>query len=81
MTGIKPLGVAFSAKISPGITSRVVDSCRAVLNKVLPDVHIEVDHWKGTMMLIMIYSCVHCIDCMLRPSLQERELVIPPDIH
>mmetsp|Transcript_68133 Transcript_68133/g.133966 ORF Transcript_68133/g.133966 Transcript_68133/m.133966 type:complete len:517 (+) Transcript_68133:47-1597(+) len=40
-------GVAFSAKISPGITSRVVDSCRAVLNKVLPDVHIEVDHWKG----------------------------------
>ena len=26
---------------------RVVHACRGVLNKVLPDVHIEVDHFKG----------------------------------
>lgn len=40
-------GVAFCARISPTILSRVVDSSREVLNHLLPDVHIETDHYKG----------------------------------
>jgi len=40
-------GVAFCSRISPTILSRVVDSSREVLNHLLPDVHIETDHYKG----------------------------------
>lgn len=39
--------MAFCAKISPTIVNRVIDSCRAVLNHVLPDVYINTDHYKG----------------------------------
>jgi len=40
-------GVAFCAKISPNVVNRVIDSCREVLNHVLPDVFINTDHYKG----------------------------------
>ncbi len=40
-------GVAFCTKISPTILTRVVDSCRGVLNTMLPDVFIHTDHYKG----------------------------------
>eukprot|EP00128_Syssomonas_multiformis_P011072 Colp12_sorted_trinity150504_noHs@32145 len=42
-------GIAFCAKISPNVVNRVVDSCREVLNHVLPDVFINTDHYKGQM--------------------------------
>lgn len=40
-------GVAFCAKVSPSIISRVIDSARGVLNHLLPDVHITADHVRG----------------------------------
>lgn len=40
-------GVAFCTRISPTIMTRVIDSCRNVLNNFLPDVHISTDHFKG----------------------------------
>lgn len=40
-------GVAFCAKMSPTILTRVVESCRGVLNDYLPDVYIHTDHYRG----------------------------------
>lgn len=40
-------GVAFCAKMSPTILTRVVDSARGVLNDYLPDVYIHSDHNRG----------------------------------
>jgi RNA 3'-terminal phosphate cyclase-like protein len=40
-------GVAFCAKISPKVLTRVVDSARSVLNDYLPDVYIHTDHYRG----------------------------------
>ena len=40
-------GIAFCAKISPTIVTRVVDSARGVLNDYLPDVYINTDHYRG----------------------------------
>lgn len=40
--------MAFCAKISPNIVTRVIESCREVLNHVLPDVYINTDHYKGS---------------------------------
>ncbi len=40
-------GVAFCAKMSPTILTRVVDSARSVLNDYLPDVYIHTDHYRG----------------------------------
>ena len=41
-------GVAYSARVSPTILTRVVDSARGVLNNLLPDVYIHTDHYKGS---------------------------------
>lgn len=40
-------GVAFSTKVAPQTTSRLVDGSRGVLNKLLPDVYIFTDHMSG----------------------------------
>ena len=40
-------GVAFCARISPTIISRVVESARGALNNFLPDVYINSDHYRG----------------------------------
>jgi RNA 3'-terminal phosphate cyclase-like protein len=40
-------GVAFCAKISPTILTRVVESARQVLNDYIPDVYIHTDHYRG----------------------------------
>jgi RNA 3'-terminal phosphate cyclase-like protein len=40
-------GTIFSARVSPTVSSRVVDSARAVLNNFLPDVFIHSDHCRG----------------------------------
>eukprot|EP00041_Stephanoeca_diplocostata_P015377 m.293085 g.293085 ORF g.293085 m.293085 type:complete len:360 (+) comp20014_c0_seq3:260-1339(+) len=40
-------GIAFSTRVSPQTGNRVVDSARGVLNKLLPDVYIYTDHYRG----------------------------------
>lgn len=40
-------GVAFCAKMSPTVLTRVVDAARGVLNDYLPDVYINTDHYRG----------------------------------
>lgn len=40
-------GVAYSTKVSPQISNRIVDSARGLLNKFLPDVYIFTDSNKG----------------------------------
>jgi RNA 3'-terminal phosphate cyclase-like protein len=43
----KVRGVAFCAKVSPTILTRVIDSARGVLNNFIPDVYINADHHSG----------------------------------
>lgn len=40
-------GVAYSSRVSPQMSNRMVDSARGVLNPFLPDVYIFSDHVKG----------------------------------
>ncbi|GAQ89366.1 RNA 3'-terminal phosphate cyclase [Klebsormidium nitens] len=40
-------GVAYSARVSPQMANRMVDSARGVLNRLLPDVYIFTDHYTG----------------------------------
>ena len=39
-------GLLTSAKVSPQLTTRVVDKLREVFNDYIPDVWIHVDHYK-----------------------------------
>ena len=39
-------GLLTSAKVSPQLTTRVVDKVREVLNDYIPDVWIHTDHYK-----------------------------------
>jgi RNA 3'-terminal phosphate cyclase-like protein len=40
-------GVAYSTRVSPQISNRMVDSARNLLNKFIPDVYVYSDHYKG----------------------------------
>lgn len=40
-------GVAFCARISPTVISRVVEAARGVLNNYIPDVYINTEHYRG----------------------------------
>lgn len=40
-------GLAYSTRVSPQMGARMVDAARGVLNKLLPDVYIHTDHYKG----------------------------------
>uniref|UniRef100_H3D6Q6 RNA terminal phosphate cyclase-like 1 n=1 Tax=Tetraodon nigroviridis TaxID=99883 RepID=H3D6Q6_TETNG len=40
-------GVAYSARVSPQMANRIVESARSVLNQFLPDIYIHTDHMKG----------------------------------
>eukprot|EP00252_Welwitschia_mirabilis_P025637 TRINITY_DN8102_c0_g1_i1.p1 TRINITY_DN8102_c0_g1~~TRINITY_DN8102_c0_g1_i1.p1 ORF type:complete len:380 (+),score=67.34 TRINITY_DN8102_c0_g1_i1:237-1376(+) len=40
-------GVAYSTRVSPQMSNRMVDSCRGILNKLLADVYIFTDHFSG----------------------------------
>ncbi|XP_029940118.1 RNA 3'-terminal phosphate cyclase-like protein isoform X2 [Salarias fasciatus] len=40
-------GVAYSARVSPQMANRIVDSARGILNQLLPDIYIYTDHMKG----------------------------------
>lgn len=40
-------GIAWSAKVSPTLLSRAIDTCRGVLNNFLPDVYVFTDHRSG----------------------------------
>lgn len=41
-------GTAFTVRVAPALANRVVDAARGVLNKVIPDVYIYTDHFKGS---------------------------------
>eukprot|EP00794_Sanderia_malayensis_P008069 gene8069-8932_t len=40
-------GTAYTMKVSPGFASRMVDSCRGILNQFVSDIYIYTDHCKG----------------------------------
>lgn len=40
-------GVAYSTRVSPQMSNRMVDAARGVLNNFLPDVYIFTDHYSG----------------------------------
>mmetsp|Transcript_41419 Transcript_41419/g.132298 ORF Transcript_41419/g.132298 Transcript_41419/m.132298 type:complete len:259 (+) Transcript_41419:173-949(+) len=40
-------GVAYSTRVSPQTSNRMVDAARGILNKLLPDVYIFTDHVSG----------------------------------
>lgn len=40
-------GVAYCAKVSPQFANRLVSSARALLNRLLPDVYVHTDAYKG----------------------------------
>ncbi|XP_062510130.1 RNA 3'-terminal phosphate cyclase-like protein [Corticium candelabrum] len=40
-------GTAFTVRVAPALANRIVDAARNVLNKVIPDVYIYTDHFKG----------------------------------
>lgn len=41
-------GIAYSARVSPEISNRLIKECKKYLLKFIPDVFINVDHLKGT---------------------------------
>lgn len=43
----KVRGIAYSARVSPEISNRLIKECKSYLLKFIPDVYVSVDHLKG----------------------------------
>ena len=40
-------GIAYSTRVSPQTSNRMIESAKGLLNKFIPDVFIYSDHYKG----------------------------------
>lgn len=49
---------SYSVKVSPIMSSRLVDGAKGVLNNFLPDVYIYADHMKGKSESMYVYNYV-----------------------
>ena len=72
-------GVAYCCRVAPAAASRMVDAARGVLNRLLADVYIFVDHFSGPdgrvsplcyrLLVVVVISAVSCapLSLPLRP--------------
>ncbi len=78
-------GVAYCAKVSPQFANRVVTAARGLLNRLLPDVYVHTDHYKGAAggdspgygLTLVAESTT---GCMLSIDVHAEEGVLPEDI-
>jgi RNA 3'-terminal phosphate cyclase-like protein len=41
-------GVLFSTRVSPQLENRIIYDARGIFNRLIPDVHIHMDHRSGS---------------------------------
>lgn len=78
-------GVAYCAKISPQFANRVVTSARGLLNRLLPDVYVHTDHYKGLAgghspgfgLTLVAESTT---GCLLAVDVHAKEGALPEDV-
>eukprot|EP00249_Psilotum_nudum_P009368 c21885_g1_i1 orf=67-1179(+) len=83
-------GVAYSTRVSPQMSNRMVDAARGVLNHLLPDVYIFTDHYTGqgsgnspgygiSLVAETTTGCLISSECAANHSLDECQTAILPE--
>ncbi|XP_065834537.1 RNA 3'-terminal phosphate cyclase-like protein [Oscarella lobularis] len=84
-------GTAFTMRMAPAIANRVVDAARGILNKLLPDVYIYTDHFKGdeagkspgfglSLVAESTTGVVLAVESMSAERTDSGELTLPEDL-
>lgn len=84
-------GVAYSARVSPEISNRLIKECKQYLLKFVPDVYINVDHLKGMHSgksagfgLCLVAETVNEVgyvgECLSNPKGSDKGPSLPEDI-
>ncbi|XP_055945008.1 RNA 3'-terminal phosphate cyclase-like protein [Argiope bruennichi] len=84
-------GYAYSVRVSPAMSSRMVDSAKGLLLKFLPDVYIYTDHYKGkhsgkspgfglTLIAESTTGVFYSAEAISKPSGSGDDFVVPEDV-
>ncbi|KAG8217735.1 18S rRNA biogenesis protein [Butyriboletus roseoflavus] len=72
-------GIAHAVRVSPQFSNRMIDSCRSVLNRYIPDIYLYSDVYKGdesgkspgyalTLLAESTTSAIHCAEAVANPG-------------
>ncbi|GBM32031.1 RNA 3'-terminal phosphate cyclase-like protein [Araneus ventricosus] len=84
-------GYAYSVRVSPAMSSRIVDSAKGLLLKILPDVYIYADHCKReesgkspgfglTLIAESTTGVFYSAEAISKPSGSGCDFVVPEDV-
>lgn len=84
-------GVAYCCRVSPAMSSRMVEASKGILLQFLPDIYIYTDHYKGknsgkspgfglTLVAESTTGVFYCAEAVSKPAGSEEEFVVPEDV-
>ncbi|KAF8519643.1 18S rRNA biogenesis protein [Hysterangium stoloniferum] len=80
-------GIAHAVRVSPQFSNRMIDSCRSVLNRYIPDIYLYSDVYKGedsgkspgyalSLVAESTTSVLHCSEAVSIPGVTPEELAL-----
>ncbi|KAG6376358.1 RNA 3'-terminal phosphate cyclase/enolpyruvate transferase [Boletus reticuloceps] len=72
-------GIAHAVRVSPQFSNRMIDACRSVLNRYIPDIYLYSDVYKGdesgkspgyalSLLAESTTSAIHCAEAVAKPG-------------
>ncbi|KAF8844489.1 18S rRNA biogenesis protein [Paxillus ammoniavirescens] len=80
-------GIAHAVRVSPQFSNRMIDSCRSVLNRYIPDIYLYSDVYKGdesgkspgyalSLLAESTTSAIHCSEAVSQPGGNPEDVAL-----
>ncbi|KAF8921170.1 18S rRNA biogenesis protein [Mucidula mucida] len=80
-------GIAHAVHVSPQFSNRMIESCRSILNRYIPDIYLYSDVYKGdesgkspgyalTLVAESTTSVIHCAEATSRPGISPEDTAL-----
>ncbi|KAF9246298.1 18S rRNA biogenesis protein [Melanogaster broomeanus] len=80
-------GIAHAVRVSPQFSNRMIDSCRSVLNRYIPDIYLYSDVYKGeesgkspgyalSLLAESTTSAIHCSEAVSKPGVTPEDVAL-----
>ncbi|KAK0459854.1 18S rRNA biogenesis protein [Desarmillaria tabescens] len=80
-------GIAHAVRVSPQFSNRMIEACRSVINRYIPDIYLYSDVYKGdesgkspgyalTLLAESTTSAIHCSEAISRPGVTPEEIAL-----
>ncbi|KAG9318696.1 18S rRNA biogenesis protein [Chiua virens] len=80
-------GIAHAVRVSPQFSNRMIDACRSVLNRYIPDIYLYSDVYKGdesgkspgyalSLLAESTTSAIHCAEAVAKPGCTPEDVAL-----